>query len=170
MIVPGRDFSTPLTPRPGLERRPDELGLGWLVKHDGRDFPGREALLKARETGPRHALRGARIEGRVRPANGAPLFARIDGEKVRVGCLTSSAWSCGLGCIVALASVDGEHRDAIGIDERITYLAWLFQLGGGVFKSPWSKQETWTLSVWHSDEDVRRYVDNFEAFAAAVTS
>lgn len=113
MIVPGRDFSTPLTPRPGLERRPDELGLGWLVKHDGRDFPGREALLKARETGPRHALRGARIEGRVRPANGAPLFARIDGEKVRVGCLTSSAWSCGLGCIVALASVDGEHRDAI---------------------------------------------------------
>jgi glutamate-1-semialdehyde aminotransferase len=29
--------------------------------------------------------------------------------------------------------------------------------------------ETWTLSIAHSDEDVQRYVDNFEAFAAAVT-
>jgi hypothetical protein len=28
--------------------------------------------------------------------------------------------------------------------------------------------ETWTLSIVHSDEDVRRYVENFEAFAAAI--
>ena len=63
-----------------------------------------------------------------------------------------------------------EYRDALGIDERITYLAWLFQQNGGVFKSPWSKQETWTLSVAHTDEDAQRYVDNFEAFARAVTT
>ena len=63
-----------------------------------------------------------------------------------------------------------EYRDTIGIDERITYLAWLFQQNGGVFKSPWAKQETWTLSVRHSDEDAQRYVDNVEAFAKAVTS
>ena len=63
-----------------------------------------------------------------------------------------------------------EYRDTIGIDERVTYLAWLFQQNGGVFKSPWSKQETWTLSVRHSDEDAQRYVDNFGAFAAAVAS
>ena len=63
-----------------------------------------------------------------------------------------------------------EYRDAIDIDERITYLAWLFQQNGGVFKSPWSKQETWTLSVRHGDEDARRYIDNFEAFAKAVTT
>ena len=63
-----------------------------------------------------------------------------------------------------------EYRDSIGIDERITYLAWLFQQNGGVFKSPWSKQETWTLSVRHGDEDAQRYVDNFEAFAAAIAS
>lgn len=63
-----------------------------------------------------------------------------------------------------------EYRDSIGIDERITYLAWLFQQNGGVFKSPWSKQETWTLSIRHSDDDAQRYVDNFEAFAAAITS
>ena len=63
-----------------------------------------------------------------------------------------------------------EYRDSIGIDERITYLAWLFQQNGGVFKSPWAKQETWTLSVRHSDEDAQRYVDNVEAFAQAITS
>ena len=63
-----------------------------------------------------------------------------------------------------------EYRDTIGIDERVTYLAWLMQQNRGVFKSPWAKQETWTLSVTHSDEDVQRYVDNFEEFAAAVAS
>jgi glutamate-1-semialdehyde 2,1-aminomutase len=63
-----------------------------------------------------------------------------------------------------------EYRDSLAIDERITYLAWLFQQNGGVFKAPWSKQETWTLSVRHSDEDAQRYVDNFEVFARAVTS
>ena len=63
-----------------------------------------------------------------------------------------------------------EYRDTIGIDERVTYLAWLMQQNRGVFKSPWAKMETWTLSVVHSDEDVRRYVENFEAFAAAVSA
>ena len=61
-----------------------------------------------------------------------------------------------------------EYRDTIPIDERVTYLAWLMQLNRGVFKSPWSKMETWTLSVVHSDEDAQRYVDNFEEFATAV--
>jgi glutamate-1-semialdehyde 2,1-aminomutase len=63
-----------------------------------------------------------------------------------------------------------EYRDAVGIDERISYLAWLIQQNRGVFKSPWTKQETWTLSVWHDEDDVARYVANFEEFAAAVTS
>jgi glutamate-1-semialdehyde 2,1-aminomutase len=61
-----------------------------------------------------------------------------------------------------------EYRDAVGIDERISYLAWLFQQNRGVFKSPWTKQETWTLSVWHTEDDAKRYVENFEAFAEAV--
>ena len=61
-----------------------------------------------------------------------------------------------------------EYRDSIGIDERITYLAWLFQQNRGVFKSPWSKQETWTTSVFHTEDDARTYVANFEEFAAAI--
>ena len=63
-----------------------------------------------------------------------------------------------------------EYRDTVGIDERISYLAWLFQQNRGVFKSPWTKQETWTLSVFHTEEDAARYVANFEEFATAVTA
>jgi glutamate-1-semialdehyde 2,1-aminomutase len=73
------------------------------------------------------------------------------------------------GSVIYSATPVREYRDTIDIDERITYLAWLFQQNRGVFKSPWTKQETWTLSVWHSDEDAQQYIDNFDEFAAAVT-
>ena len=73
------------------------------------------------------------------------------------------------GSVIYSAKPVREYRDAVGIDERISYLAWLFQQNRGVFKSPWTKQETWTLSVWHTEDDAARYIANFEAFAAAVT-
>ena len=62
-----------------------------------------------------------------------------------------------------------EYRDSVGIDERITYLAWLVQQNRGVFKSPWSKQETWTTAITHSEEDARKYVANFEELATMLT-
>jgi glutamate-1-semialdehyde 2,1-aminomutase len=74
------------------------------------------------------------------------------------------------GSVIYSATPVREYRDTIGIDERITYLAWLFQQNRGVFKSPWSKQETWTTSVFHTEEDAQRYVANFEEFAEAVTA
>jgi glutamate-1-semialdehyde 2,1-aminomutase len=74
------------------------------------------------------------------------------------------------GSVIYSATRVREYRDSIGIDERITYLAWLFQQNRGVFKSPWSKQETWTTSVFHTEDDARRYVDNFGEFAAAITT
>jgi glutamate-1-semialdehyde 2,1-aminomutase len=74
------------------------------------------------------------------------------------------------GSVIYSATPVREYRDAMGIDERITYIAWLFQQNRGVFKSPWAKQETWTTSVFHTDEDAARYVDNFEELAAALTA
>jgi len=62
-----------------------------------------------------------------------------------------------------------EYRDGISIDDRISYAAWLWQLNRGIFKSPWAKFESWTVSVAHSDEDAMRYVDNFAGFAEALT-
>jgi glutamate-1-semialdehyde 2,1-aminomutase len=63
-----------------------------------------------------------------------------------------------------------EYRDLWEIDDRVPQLAWLWQLNRGVFKSPGSKWESWTSSIVHSDEDVARYVDNFEELAAAITT
>jgi glutamate-1-semialdehyde 2,1-aminomutase len=74
------------------------------------------------------------------------------------------------GSVIYSATPVREYRDAVGIDERITYLAWLFQQNRGVFKSPWSKQETWTTSVATTEEDARAYVANFEELAAALTT
>ena len=74
------------------------------------------------------------------------------------------------GSVIYSATPVREYRDTIAIDERVTYLAWLFQQNRGVFKSPWSKQETWTTSVFHTEDDARRYVENFEEFAAAITA
>jgi glutamate-1-semialdehyde 2,1-aminomutase len=62
-----------------------------------------------------------------------------------------------------------EYRDLWEIDDRVPQLAWLWQLNRGVFKSPGSKWESWTTSFVMSDEDARRYVENFESFAAAIT-
>jgi len=63
-----------------------------------------------------------------------------------------------------------EYRDLWDIDDRVPQLAWLWQLNRGVFKSPGSKWESWTTSIVHSDDDVQRYVDNLEEFAATVTN
>ena len=105
-------------------------------------------------------------------------FNRID--KAMKDGLTSVIEKTGLPAYVSGVGAKGsviystkpvrEYRDAVGIDERISYLAWLFQQNRGVFKSPWTKQETWTLSVWHTEDDAARYVANFEEFATAVTA
>ncbi len=70
------------------------------------------------------------------------------------------------GSVIYRATPVKEYRDAVGIDERITYLAWLVQQNRGVFKSPWSKQETWTTAITHTEEDAGRYVENFEELAS----
>jgi glutamate-1-semialdehyde 2,1-aminomutase len=89
-------------------------------------------------------------------------------EKRRLGAYVTGVGA--KGSVIYSPTEVKEYRDSVGVDERITYLAWLFQQNRGVFKSPWSKQETWTLSVWHSEADAQRYIDNFEEYAAAVTA
>ena len=60
------------------------------------------------------------------------------------------------------------YRDFLELDDRFSQAHWLFQHNGGVFLPPWGKAEQWTLSVQHSEDDARRFVDNFEAFARAL--
>ncbi len=54
-----------------------------------------------------------------------------------------------------------DFRDYLTIDKGLAYLNWLYQGNRGLLMAP-GMEENWTLSVQHTDEDVQRYVDNFE--------
>ena len=62
-----------------------------------------------------------------------------------------------------------EYRDYLTrIHHYLTELAWLYHMNSGVFMTPGADEE-WTLSVLHTDADLRRYVEVFELFARDVT-
>ena len=59
-----------------------------------------------------------------------------------------------------------EYRDYLTkVDDELSTLAWLYHMNHGIFMTPGTEEE-WTLSIAHSDEDLQRYLDAFEAFAA----
>ena len=60
------------------------------------------------------------------------------------------------------------YRDYLEVSDQLAYVNWLAQFNRGVFMAPWGKSENWTLSVQHSEADVRRYVDNFQQMADAI--
>jgi len=57
-----------------------------------------------------------------------------------------------------------EHQDA-----ELCELAWLWNLNRGIFMTP-GREEEWTLSVTHTDEDVDHFVSVFDELAAALTA
>jgi glutamate-1-semialdehyde 2,1-aminomutase len=58
-------------------------------------------------------------------------------------------------------------REYVEQSDRLIHLRWLYQVNRGLFE-PGS--DPWTISVQHTEDDVRRYVENFDAFADAVTA
>jgi glutamate-1-semialdehyde 2,1-aminomutase len=73
------------------------------------------------------------------------------------------------GCVVMATEPIREYRDYLTkIHHSLTGLAWLYHMNNGVFMTPGIDEE-WTLSVQHSDADLRRYVEVFETFARDVT-
>lgn len=71
------------------------------------------------------------------------------------------------GCVTYRREPVRNYRDYLQIDKSYAYLSWLYQSNRGVLVAP-GAEENWTLSVQHSEEDVQRYVDNFEAMANAL--
>jgi glutamate-1-semialdehyde 2,1-aminomutase len=57
-----------------------------------------------------------------------------------------------------------EHQDA-----ELCDLAWLWNLNRGIFMTP-GREEEWTLSVAHADEDVDHFVAVFDELAAELTA
>jgi glutamate-1-semialdehyde 2,1-aminomutase len=54
-------------------------------------------------------------------------------------------------------------------DVEVTELAWVYNMNRGIFMTP-GREEEWTLSVAHTEEDVDAYVAVFEEMAAELTS
>jgi glutamate-1-semialdehyde 2,1-aminomutase len=74
------------------------------------------------------------------------------------------------GCVIFSPQRMYEYRDYLTkVNGDLATLAWLYHMNHGIFMTP-GVEEEWTISIAHSDEDIQRYVDAFEAFASDVTS
>ena len=74
------------------------------------------------------------------------------------------------GCVVFSPTRMYEYRDYLTkVNNELSTLAWLYHMNHGIFMTP-GVEEEWTLSIAHSDEDLQRYLDAFEAFARDVTA
>jgi len=72
------------------------------------------------------------------------------------------------GCVVFAPEPVRDYRGFLAIDDRFNHAHWLFQHNGGVFLPPWGKVEQWLISIQHDEQDIDRFVANFERFAEAV--
>jgi glutamate-1-semialdehyde 2,1-aminomutase len=73
------------------------------------------------------------------------------------------------GCVIFSPERMSEYRDYLtDVDDELSTLAWLYHMNHGIFMTP-GVEEEWTLSIAHEDEDRRRYLDAFEAFARDVS-
>lgn len=74
------------------------------------------------------------------------------------------------GCVIFSKEPIREYRDYLTkVDGELSTLAWLYHMNNGVFMTP-GVEEEWTLSIAHTEEDLQRFVDAFEAFARDVTA
>lgn len=100
----------------------------------------------------------------------AKLRGGLDDVIARYGLPCHTIGMGSKGCVVFSSEPLYEYRDyATKVDEELSTLAWLYHMNHGIFMTP-GVDEQWTLSVAHTDDDVQRYVDAFEAFARDVTT
>ena len=93
-----------------------ESGLGWIVRLDGPDFVGRDALASEKARGVRRRLTGIRLTARGFPRPGYPIVH--DGEDV--GTVTSGVASPSLGGGIALGYIPTEAaRPGTGVGVTI---------------------------------------------------
>jgi glutamate-1-semialdehyde 2,1-aminomutase len=74
------------------------------------------------------------------------------------------------GCVIFAAEPLREYRDYLSkVDGDLSTLAWLYHMNHGIFMTP-GVEEEWTISIAHTEADLDRYVNAFEAFAREVTA
>jgi glutamate-1-semialdehyde 2,1-aminomutase len=74
------------------------------------------------------------------------------------------------GCVIFSPTRMSEYRDYLtDVDDELSTLAWLYHMNHGIFMTP-GVEEEWTLSIAHSDDEIQRYIDAFEAFARDISA
>ena len=100
----------------------------------------------------------------------ARLRAGLDDVIERYGLPCHTVGLGSKGCVVFSSEPRNEYRDyATKVDEELSTASWLYHMNHGIFMTP-GVDEQWTLSVAHSDDELQRYVDAYEAFARDVTA
>jgi glutamate-1-semialdehyde 2,1-aminomutase len=100
----------------------------------------------------------------------ARLRAGLDDVIERYGLPCHTVGLGSKGCVVFSSEPLYEYRDyATKVDEELSTLSWLYHMNHGIFMTP-GVDEQWTLSVAHSEDELQRYVDAYEAFARDVTA
>jgi glutamate-1-semialdehyde 2,1-aminomutase len=93
-----------------------------------------------------------------------------DGVIERSGLAGYTTVMAARGAVTYRAERVRNYRDYLEVSDELGYINWLVQFNRGVFMAPWGKSENWTLSVQHSEDDVRRYIDNFDYLGKALTA
>jgi glutamate-1-semialdehyde 2,1-aminomutase len=107
--------------------------------------------------------------GRLGAAN-ARLMAGCERVIAEYGLPAHTVGTGSKGCVIFATEPVREYRDYLTrIHHELTDLAWLYHMNRGVFMTP-GRDEEWTLSVLHTDEDLDRYVEVFAEFARDVTA
>jgi glutamate-1-semialdehyde 2,1-aminomutase len=62
-----------------------------------------------------------------------------------------------------------DYRDFLECNVALFEASWPWMVNRGIFMTP-GDEEQWTISVQHSEDDIRRYVDAYADFCAALTA
>ncbi len=96
------------------------------------------------------------------------LQTGCDGVMERTGIAGYTTVKSARGAVTYRGERVRNYREYLEVSDELGYVNWLVQLNRGVFMAPWGKSENWTLSVQHSEDDVRRYIDNFDYLGKAL--
>ena len=86
---------------------PWEAGLGWIVKLEGGDFVGKEALLGLKQQGASRKLAGFVLQDRGIARDHYPVYLNSE----RVGEVSSGSYAPSLGKSIGLAYLPAEHAN-----------------------------------------------------------
>src|SRR3954453_19903491 len=150
----------------GMTEELGELVASGAVRQQGT-FNGTPLVMAAAQATLLDVLTPSAYE-RLHAAN-ARLMAGCDRVIAEYGLPAHTVGLGSKGCVVMSFEPVREYRDYLTkIHHHLTDLAWLFHMNNGVFMTP-GQDEEWTLSVFHDDAALQRYLDVFESFARAVT-